>query len=649
MVRVLNEGRRVPLVDWQALRSAVEEALAYSEVLRGRMQAGYPLLAVHEGVADLQIQAEAALTGQQAALSQLAEAVSRQDSSAVAALLPSVEAAAGSLAEVVTRLRRLEQDLPHFSDVPLVNEILTLALNQLQGKADTCQELMNRLPGLRDFIAWLAQVHSGFVARHPQEPELAGSLAQATDSLRHAAGGLFLYLQEGRDPVDLSNALSLLDRAMNSLGACFLAMREVEYEILEFSENPHLDRLAKAIQALQEGCGTREALAGPLSRLVDFHANLAADLTVLEDRAFMSAALRQDYLPRMAELLHQMEAELALLHEPDREPRILDEAVQHFRELGERYDRLQADLEDQLGRRPDLSESSHYDELVALMQGTYEQSVPDAQLESKVVFLLGLQEALRRRLALEVHRQPEEGQRIQALLEALDAQHAGLETLLTYLARGQRELLLVAYDQLVPATLRLVQIKKESVSQEAEASSPPILCPFCGASNQPGSTRCCQCARALPALAMGAQHPAEVLDLYDSRTPGQQAPQGLSENFQFVLEVLDGAAAGVLPPEKARELLLPFWETVLAAEVRARDEVRPAVASAGDPLMASFQEELNALVSFLKETTTNLLQALEDGNIGGLSGLRVEVLEAAEGLQRYHAEVQEAGQKALSS
>ncbi len=644
LVRVLNEGRRVPLVDWEALQGAVQEALAYCEVLQGRMRVGFPLLAACPDVGDQQLRAEAALAGQRAALSRVEAAVSRRDPAAVATLLPSLEAAAGSLAEVVGQLRRLEKDLPRFTDVPLFNEILTLALHQMQDKADTCQELLDRLPGLRSFIARLSGVHAGFVSRHPEEVELAEALGAATDQLRHAAGGFFVYLQEGRDPEDLSNALTLLDRALNSLGACFQAMRQVEFDGLEYSENPHLDRLSKAIQALREGQATRAALVEPLARLEAFHGNLTADLAVLGDRLLMSASLRDEYLPRMGELLQRMAEDLTCLGDPRCSPELLEQSARHLRELGEEYDGLQGTLEEHLSQRPDLSEASHYEELLALMQGAYDQSLPDSRLDAKVVFLFGLQEALCRRLTLEAHRQPEEFQSIQEIMEALDSQRAGLETVQAYLASGQRELLLVAYDQLVPATLRLVQIKKQSASQELQEPETLVLCPFCSASNQPGTARCRQCARALPVLALGSERPAEVLDLYDSRTPGSRPAEGISENFQFVLEVIDDAVAGVLPLEKGRDLLLPFWDTILAAEVRARDEVRTAVVASQDPLMASFHDELNALIAYVKETTGNVLQAMEAGDTGGLVGLRLEVQEAAASLQRYHAEVQEAGQ-----
>jgi len=649
LVRVLNEGRRVPLVDWEALQGAVQDALAYCEVLGSRMQGGYPLLAAHPDVGDLQLRAEAALVGQRAALSRLGVAASGKDPASVAAVLPSVEAAAGSLAEVVWQLRRIQQDLPRFSDVPRLDEILTLALHQMHGKADTCQELLGRLPDLRAFIAWLADVQAGFVLRHPEETELATALADATDSLRHAAGGLFVYLQEGRDPADLSNALTLLDRALNTLGACFEAMREVEFDSLEFSENPHLDRLYQAILALQAGRVTREALARPLAHLEAFHANLTADLAVLEDRLLLSASLREGYLPRMADLLSQMQDSLAALHDSASEPAVLEEAARRLQELGEQYDDLQGALEEHAGRRPDLSEASHYEELLALMQGVYDQSLPDARLDSKVAFLLGLQDALRRRLVLEAHRQPEESQAIQAIMEALDSQHIGLETLQAYLANGQRELLPVAYDHLVPATLRLVQIKKESASMEDQEPAPQILCPFCSTGNPTGTVRCRQCARALPPMALGAERPAEILDLYDSRTPGRRATEGFSENFQFILEVIDDVVAGVLPLEKGRDLLLPFWETILAVEIRARDEVRSVVVASQDPMVASFHDELNALVAYVKETTANVLQALEVGDTGGLIGLRLEVQEAAESLQRYYADIQEATQQAFSS
>lgn len=644
LTRILNELRRAPRIDWDSLQEAVEEALAYTDVLETRLTTGFPLLAASAGAQDLRLQFEAALAGQRAVLRQLADVVAKQDLEGLGPVLPQLETAADRVAEVVTALRRLEEAMPQFSDIPLVNEILTLALHQLQGKGDFADDLLQRLPRLREFLTYLEDIRSGFVTRHPEEPELAQAFQAALEALRQSAGGMFIYLQEGRRPADLSNALTLFDRAMNSLGACFLAMRELEYDSLEYSEDPHLDRLRKAIDGLAQGKDTRAEIARHLEGLARFQRNLAADLAVLESRAFMPASLQEESVPRMVELLDRMDVELGHLHEPGAEASALREAAERFQALGEEYDRLQGELEDRLGSRPSLADSGHYDELVALMQGVFEGSVPDARLESKVQVLLALQEALRRRLALEQHRQPADAERIQVMLESLGGQQAALETLLEYLGSGQRGLLLVAYEQLLPPTQRLIEFKREAAAQEAEAGTPTVLCPFCATANEPGASRCSQCARPLPAVALGMARPAEVLDLYDSRVPGAQSA-ALSENFQYLLDVLDDAVAGILAPEEARDLLLPFWETVLMAEIRAQDMVRPAVAAMGDATLSSYQEELQALLAYLKETMSTLFDVLESHDLGSLSGLRTEVLEVADGLQRFHAEVQEAGRR----
>ena len=640
VTRILNEGRR-PQLDWEGLRDAVEEARAWTAVLEDRFRGGFPLLVASEGAQALRPPCDEALAAQGAWLDRLSTAIEHQDPEALAGGLADLEAAAGRLAELLTTLRRLQAELPQFSDIPLVNEVLTLGLHLLKGKGDVTGELMARLPRLREFLSYLEGVRTGFAARHPGEPELDQAFRGGLDSLRQAAGGLFLYLQETRDPVDLSNSMTLFDRGIKTVAACFQAMRELEYGTLEYSEDPHLDRLAKAVEALLRGAGTRGEVDLHLAGVVRFQRNLAADLAVLGEQAFMPASLRRDFVPRMIDLLDLMDGELATLHQAGAAPPVLWEAVRRFQALGEEYDRMQGELEEHLARRPDLAESGHWDELVALMQGAYEGSVPDSRLEARIPVLLSLQEALRRRLALESHRQPGEAGTLEAVLEALDAQRGALDTLGEYLEGGDRELLLVAYEQLLPPTLRLLEFKREASAREAASQTSTVLCPWCGTANEPGNARCGRCTRPLPSVALGVTRPSEVLDLYDSRAPGSQS-RALAENFQYLLDVCEDAISGVLTPEEARDLLLPFWETVLAAELRAQDTVRPTVAAVGDATLSSYQEELQALLAYLKEILTTLFEALDAHNLGGLSGLRAEFVEVAEGLQRFHQEVEEA-------
>lgn len=642
MTRILNEARRLPHVDWESFQDAVQEALAYTDVLQNRITAGFPLLAAIPEAQDVQVQFDTAVSSQKAMLGQLAEGASRRDANALGVAMPQMEMAAYRLSEVVFGLKRFEDRMPQFSDIPLVNEILTLALHQLQKKGDFAQDLMQRLPRLREFIAYLESVLSGFAVRHPQRTDLIESFEVAVQGLKQSAGGMFLYLQETHSIVDLSNAVTLFDRSVQWLGAVFHAMREVEYRALEFSEDPVLDRLARAIEGLQAGEDVRDEIARTRAGLVRSHRQLASDLAVLDARAFMPLSVREEYVPKLVDLLNRMDAEMALLHDPTQPPLALAEAVNRYQALGARYDELQGELEDRLAARPDLSESPHYDHLVVLMQGVYEGSIPDANLEAKLGVILALQEGLRRRLALEVRRQPDEAARLQEVLDALEVQRTALAMVEEYLASGERDLLLQAYETLLPPTVKLIEFKREATRVEGESRTPTILCPFCSTPNEPGTARCSQCMRPLPSAALGVAPSTEMLDLYDSGASGGTAQEGLSENFQYLVDVIDDTVSGVIDPSEARDLLASFWETVVAAEMRARDTLRASAMASGDPMVASYQEELQALLAYLREVLGSVFEALDAGDTGSLTALRVQVMDCADSLQRFHAEVQEA-------
>ena len=85
-----------------------------------------------------------------------------------------------------------------------------------------------------------------FGERLPQETEILEAFDRALEDLRQAAGGLYVFAEEGGDAADLSNALTLLDRAMGPLGACLKAIQGIEYDLLDYSEDPALDRLHEA-------------------------------------------------------------------------------------------------------------------------------------------------------------------------------------------------------------------------------------------------------------------------------------------------------------------------------------------------------------------------------------------------------------------
>ncbi len=632
MTRLVNLLQRSASPDWQALQAALLEAAAYTRTLQARTGTGLPLLAAAPGFDDMRTRCETALSEQGGVLAGLAEAVQNRDPELLDALVDPLVRVAARLSENLERLREMARRMPHFSDLPILDEMMTLALNQLKAKGDFSADLRDRLPALRGFLHYLHQVGARFRNRHPQRADLADGLDEVVGTLEQAAGGVFLYLTEGRDPVDLSQALTLMDRGLVGLGRLFQEMREVEHALLVFSENPALDRMARSIQALQAGEQALARLEDDLRHLTGFHQSLAREAAILESATFMPLSLRDQTLPRLFELLGQMDLELDLLHQRPADPLALAEALNRYQALASALDQTQANLEERLASLPRLSEAGHFEEFSALLHGVYTGSVPDQRLEEKVRTLQGLQQQFRSQLATS------EVPDAQHALGALDEQARALDLAEEYLHTGSRDCLLGSFEALLSPTRRLIEIKSRS---EAEEASPRagVACPECGGLNPPEASRCGTCSRPLPVL-----NPPEVvanLDLYDSgaRTVGVDDPSGLSKNFRKLIEILQDVMSGRLSALQARDQVAGFLQTIDRAEGQIRDQVAPLVLSADDETLSSYQEELDALVAYLREIVENILEALDRENLVVLPELEARTREVGEALARYHEEV----------
>jgi len=616
MTRLINLLQRSPSPDWQALQPALLEAAAYTRTLQARTRIDLPLLAAVPGFEDMRTRCETALSEQGGVLAGLAEAVQNRDPELLDALIDPVVRVAARLSENLERLRQMARRMPHFSDLPILDEMMTLALNQLKAQGDFSADLRERLPALRGFLQYLHQVAGRFRNRHPQRTDLADGLEEVVGSLEQAAGGVFLYLSDSRDLVDLSLALTLMDRGLIRLGRLFQEMREVEHASLVFSENPALDRLARSVQALQAGEPGLAQMEEDLRDLTRFHQSLAREAAILESATFMPLSLRDQTLPPIFELLGQMDIELNLLHQRPADPQAMAEALNRYQALASALDQTQAGLEEHLASLPRLSEAGHFEEFSALLHGVYTGSVPDARLEEKVRTLQGLQQQFRSQLA--TSKFPDS----QHALEALDEQARALELAEEYLRTGRRDCLLGSFEALLSPTRRLIELKNQS-----EALS-----------QEPGHRD------GIASHDRGGLNPPEFaghLDLYDSGAQAFQdeRPSGLSKNFQHLVEILQDVTAGRLSSLQAREQVAEFLQTIDRAEGQMRNQVAPLVLGAADETLSSYQEELEALVAYLREIVESILEALEHENLAVLPEMEARAREIGEALARYHEEV----------
>ena len=566
-----------------------------------QLDASYGLVAAVDGAASARTAFVDGLTAQAAALDQM-EALLSEHVSPDHAYWPEALEALESAGERVTMaaatLTRLHDEVPRVSDTPLINEVYALALNVLKGHSAAIMGLAHRLGPLRDLVEFLGRAHSAFAERNPGEWEISARLGPAIETLREAVGGFYVFLEEAR-PVDLSNALTLFDRAVGSVGACMRAMKMVESDRADFSEAVPLQRLHEAVGML--ALGMPVDLAPLLADLEAFHAAMATDLQGLAATAWLGEARRAELLSGMAECLEELAAVRTEVGAFDGDLETLAAHVARLREVGEAFDDLQHTLEQERDTPVDLRKATHLHAVFQALSGVWYGYVPDRVLAEALEVLRHLHQSFEARLRLDVI----EGEGGDETLEidALMAEQGRAIALMTaYLEGGDRDLLPMAHDALVPSALRLQEIREAADT----AATTEVTCVMCGASSPAGSTRCVQCRRALPVLAnLSVSRAFDVLDSGAGRSP--EAAMG--ENFRLVVRVIDQLEMGRIGADEALRLARPFLDTVAETRVRLQ-AVRRQIAASGDGRDDDRQRLLAALFERVEQAAETLTHQL---------------------------------------
>lgn len=615
LIALLNAaGRRSSMGEMEA---ALDAARLETQAFLSQVDANHGLLLSVEGAMQARAEFESALQMQAEALDQVESLLLERvglDSERWPVVLEAVEGAGGRVTLALGTMLRMHDEVPRISDTPLVNEVYALALNVLKGHKGAIMGLAHRLGPLFEMAEFLSRAQEQFAARNPGEVEIVARLGGAIDDLRQAVGGFYVYIEDART-VDLSNALTLFDRAVGPIGACMKAMKMVEADRAHFSEAVPLQRLHEALGLL--ALGLPVDLVPLVAALGEYHAALTTDLEALVATAWLGHARRTELLGAMAECLGQLAALRSAVLEAGGDLEALADHVERLREVGEMFDDLQAELEDERDQRPDLRGAGVLHPVFEAMTGAWHGVVPDRVLAEALDVLARLHQAFEARLRLDML----EGQGSDETIEvdALIAEQGRAIALLEqYLESGDRELLPQAYDALVPSGLRLQQIR-EAADRSATAQ---ITCLLCGTANPAGTSRCASCARQLPVLSnFTASSAFELLDAGPPRSPDEE----IGENFRLAVRVIEQVESGRIDCREAMRLLTPFLSTVAASGPRM-DAVRRQVAASGDPLAQERQQVLDAVLERVETVAEGLCDRLAAGRTG-LSDLRHALLD----------------------
>lgn len=518
ITRLLNLEQRP--VDAEEVGLLVDQALFDLHQNRQRLAYQGPLLDCSEEGRWLKEQSQAALESTELALRRLTQ---RSDASCIRELGKQAE----NLVALCRELQTLEEGLPGFCEIVLLNEIFWLGQGLLRGGGDSLREgLAFRLQPLWEYLSYLDRAQASFSSRHSQETELVEWLGSARQELQQAAGGLVVFLEEGQRE-DLSNALTLLARAGRALTAALSAMERVESEAARFSQHPLLERLYREL----ESGSLQEHTLQDWDRYLN---QLESQTRTLVERGFVPLS---NWEQEGQALLDQLEGLLELAA-GIRAASDLKSFLMAYQREAEILDGLQMAYLEHAGACEEMPEMGNFSILFRLMKEVFQERVPDAPLAELVQQLLAGQREFSAELEREARRHPQLGESIQAMQILLEEQVAGFEELLGYFRSGDRRQLLLAYEYLREPTLELWQSHQEWKDLTSRPQPSEIRCPICSQLCQ-DEGRCSHCGHRLAGVAAEAS----VLDLGEQRGLGrivsllQDYQEGLLDGRQTLSEL----------------------------------------------------------------------------------------------------------------
>ncbi|MCE7868854.1 hypothetical protein DYH09_00590 [bacterium CPR1] len=611
ITRVLNRGYQHP-VDWQELANALVDAQDFVREVSQRLDRVVPLVRRAEGATEI-IERTRSLQGElDSCLAALIRVADIEDPELLPGGLERLEGSALALWQALGQLQALQGSLPSFSDHRLLNQVFALGLNLLSGEPDQEALLAAHLPDLFGFTVQLGLARERFAASHPDETAIVQALDPALESIKEATGGFALYLQ-GRQANDLSNALTLLDRAMGPLAACLKAMRTLEYELSTFSEDPLYERCFRALSR-----GEQPEARSALIALEVSHRSTVEKLKRMLAR-FLGHKRREQWQQRLTTCLDGCEASLAqLLAHPSLA------GLTDFRDRAIGLDGLALSLHEELESPARLEGAAHFAELLELLEKVWSEGLPDRVLEEKTRQLAQSQQDYR--LFLKTLADTEKAERIE---RCLDEQEKALEEIQAYLRDGHRDHLELAADLLFDPTRELAEIASADEPPAPELETASKTCPFCSHKNPETARSCSSCARPFLQEMTGAKQAS--MDLSES-------PQASRDPFEGLWSLLDQAQAGTSPPEQVERLLLASHATI-ANEISRLEETDAA--SEGADTCAALLEVAWELKLCLEKTVEQLREASPD-----LSDCKMELKELGDRLLELH---QELGQRMASA
>ena len=489
----------------------------------------------------------------------------------------------------MNRAGTLREELPVFTDVRIVNEILLLGTARLEGRIDN-DPIRQRLPILFDWIERKELEWKTYGALfHDQQP-LALTVFSALQAIRTGMGGLHLYIL-GEEENGLKEGIDIILKALKVIAEAEETRALTESERVEFSPDLRLERLWRGADLPNWEISSLPAdlmsfYQENIKRAYGLAQRTLMPSSLLEDKVAAAEELQARFITGLETLLAQQNIPEDQLARPRRAQALADlESAR--RDLVGQF----GDIQEIVERNRPLEAIPLYSNLVGSMVGVLNEITPDSQLhallDTAVKSQASFMETIERTAEEIDDSDSAQQEALEKSWEALGQQGPVYEFLWEYLQNGDRLALYEAYEAVSEPFAALVAFAAPPDSETDGSVPAQMTCPFCHSEVYLDAGKCPECRRMVDFNA------AETVSTVEITTEGPTQSS--------VIALLDQRTASLKSGEP-RDAVISEWQGLAArleslGKSATRDQVGGGVESVISSLVGRCHEVADGLSS----------------------------------------------------
>ncbi len=436
----------------------------------------------------------------------------------------------------MNRAGTLREELPIFTDVRIINELLHLGTGQLASRIDV-DPIRQRLPILVDWIERRELDWKTYGQLfHDQQP-LALTVLSALHAMRTGMGGIHLFIV-GEDDNGLKEGLDIILKTLKVLAEAEETRLLTESERVEFSPDLRLERLWRGADL------NNWEISSLPADLVSFYQENIKRAFFLAQKTLMPASLLEEKMVAAEELQGRFVAGLEALLAQQNVPE--DQAArplraQHLADLETARRELEAQFSDILEiveRNRALEVIPLYSNLVGTMVGILNEVAPDSHLhvllDTAIKSQASFSETIEHTANSEEDIDPAQQEALERSWEALGQQGPVYELLWEYLQNGDRLPIYEAYEAVSEPFAALAAFATPPESEASDSAPGQVTCPFCRSEVTLDAGKCPECRRMLDINA------AETLSTVTITTEGPTQSSVIAQLDQLTVSLKSG-------------------------------------------------------------------------------------------------------------